>query len=542
MDERRSRWASSYYRARPTRGEAAQALRDSPDDLAHWENYCTVMGQDPDLELLREGMTRAAAWQESRRIDVALGVLDMLGFSRHSPLPRIHLLFEKIAKPWLEWAFDSGHHDLGLHLEGRIYNDYVKADETEIHARRTYEQLLPSITRAAKARATGPTISPAGHAPAGAPRVGYFLHTPSTLAHAETLLNMLALLRANPLPRFEPIVYLFQGVDAAFDARIQALGIPTVRLDQCEGGQDPRRVVARFEILRRHLRRERVRTLVWMSALPWLAFIATMGLGVKLAWYSQKYHVLRVPGIDGYLTNGDGEMREIQGQPWQTIRLSGRWFDPHLTAEARMARARLGAHRLTIGTLVREEKMAEPAFVHAVARLLREHPDVLYLWAGRAQPPEVMRIFESHGVLARQRFLGWVNTRMASQMIDVYLDSFPAPGGFTAREAMAAGAAMVFFKSREADETGPGGFIGSLLAGEGRAEDVSAARAIMGCGSESLFLRAETPGEYLRHARRLLGDDAFRAKAGAANRAMIAAFYEDDSRMLESHARAVLAV
>jgi len=500
------------------------------------------MAQAPDLDLLRESMTRVATWQEVQRIDVAMAVLDMLGFSRLAPFPRTRILFEQVAKPWMEWAFDRGLHDLGLHLEGRIYNDYVKAEETQSHARRTYELLQPSITRAAKARASGAILSPPEDGADVLPRVGYFLHAPSTLAHAETLLNVLAALRASPAPRFEPIVYLFQGSDKSFDARIEALDVPIIRLDQCEGGQSPYRVLARFEILRRHLQRQRVRTLVWMSALPWLTFVATMGLGVKLAWYSLKYHVLRVPGIDGYLTNGDGGMREIQGQPWQTIRLSGRWFDPGLTAEARSARVRLGAHRLTMGTLGREEKMANPDFVESVARLLRDHPGVLYLWTGRAQPSEVLRVFEKYDVLDRQRFLGWVNTRMASQMIDVYLDSFPAPSGFTARECMAAGAATVFFKSAEADETGPNGFIRRLLAGQGPDEDVSRARAIMQPGSESLFLLAETPAQYLRHARRLLEDDAFRARVGAANRAWIATFYEDDARMLESHARAVLAV
>ena len=61
-------------------------------------------------------------------------------------------------------------------------------------------------------------------------------------------------------------------------------------------------------------------------------------------------------------------------------------------------------------------------------------------------------------------------------------------------------------------------------------------------GSESLFLLAETPAEYRDHARRLLGDDAFRTRVGAANKAWIAAFYQDDARMLESHARAVLSL
>ena len=542
MNKTGSRWSSPYYLSRPDPGEATESLRAFPDDLTHWQNYCAVMAQAPDLDLLRESMTRVATWQEVQRIDVAMAVLDMLGFSRLAPLTRTRILFEQVARPWLEWAFDRGLHDLGLHLEGRIYNDYVKAEETESHARRTYEQLQPSITRAAKGMASGAIPSAPEEGVQGPPRVGYFLHAPSTLAHAETLLTVLAALRASPAPRFEPIVYVFQGSDPGFDARIATLGVPVVRLDQCEGGHSPYHVLARFEILRRHLQHQRVLTLVWMSAMPWLAFVATMGLGVKLAWYSLKYHVLRLPGIDGYLTNGDGGMREIQGNSWQTIRLSGRWFDPGLTAAARSARQALGAHRLTMGTLGREEKMADPDFVESVARLLRDHPGVLYLWSGRTQPAEVLRVFEKYDVLDRQRFLGWINTRMASQMIDIYLDSFPAPGGFTARECMAAGAATVFFKSVEGDETGPSGFVRRLLAGEGAGEDISRARAIMQPGGESLFLLAETPAEYILHARRLLEDDAFRARVGAANRAWIAAFYEDDARMLESHALAVLAV
>jgi hypothetical protein len=184
--------------------------------------------------------------------------------------------------------------------------------------------------------------------------------------------------------------------------------------------------------------------------------------------------------------------------------------------------------------------MTDPRFVTAIARLLRDHRDLVYLWAGREQPPEVLAIFERHGVLDRQHFLGWVNTRMVGQMIDIYLDSFPAPSGFTAREAMAGGAASVFFHSTEADETGPCGFMRRLLAGEGPAEDVSRARALMRPQGASLFLLAETPEEYETHARRLIEDDALRARVGAANRAFISAFYEDDARMLETHSQAVL--
>src|ERR1700694_6041371 len=111
MDKRRSRWSSSYYCARPTLGEAAEALRASPDDLTHWQNYRAVMGQAPDLDLLRDSMTRVVTWHEVQRVDVALAVLDMLGFSRLAPFPRIRTLFEQVAKPWMEWAFDRGHHD-----------------------------------------------------------------------------------------------------------------------------------------------------------------------------------------------------------------------------------------------------------------------------------------------------------------------------------------------------------------------------------------------------------------------------------------------
>ncbi len=544
MSHGSSRWGSSYYRysARPTAAEAGEALRASPDDLAHWQDYCAVMGDAPDLDLLRESMARVRGWPEAQRIDAALSILDMLGFSRRAPLERIRTVFDKVAKPWMEWAFDHGLHDMGLHIEGRIYNDYIKTVETEAHARSTYDELLPSIVRAATARRRVALQSPPGGPAAGPARIGYFLHAPSTLAHVETLLRLVETLRARPAPLFEPIVYIYQGADEGFDARIRPLGVPVVHLDRCPGAESPYQVVTRFEALRTHLREAGVRTLVWMSALPWLAFAATMGLGVKLAWYSMKYHVLRIPGIDAYLTNGDGGMREIRGHPWQTIRLSGRWFDPAFSGEARRGREELGAHRLTMGTIGREEKMTNPRFVEAVARLLRDYRDILYVWCGRRQPREILDIFAKYDVLDRQRFLGWVDTRVVSQMIDIYLDSFPAPSGFTARESMASGAATVFFRSTEAEETGPNGFIRRLLSGEGPAEDVSRARAIMRPRGESLFLLAETPEEYESHARRLVVDEAFRAQVGAANRAWIAAFYEDDAGMLQSHARAVLAV
>lgn len=523
----------------------AAALAEQAHLLAAWQNYGLLVSQNPasaDLTLLRTALMHAN-WQEPQRVQVALTVLDWLQFNQHQPLPWLERLYQELALPWLDWAFAHDCYDLGLRLEARIHQDYLKALDTEAHARATYDQMLPSITQAAHKLAQQlPKVKPAPRSAGARPKIGYFLHSASMLAHVETLFDLLSTLRQQEQAPFEPVLFVYGGeTDPRFSERCNALNIKVIRLDTGLAAQYGEHVLVRLGALRQQLKEQGISKLVWMCALPWLAFCASLGLGVPLVWYSLKYHILRLPGIDTYLTHGDGGLRQIHGETWQTFRLGGTWFDASLSAQAQQLRQNLQNYRLILGTLGREEKMLNPDFVESVAKILQAHPEAVYLWSGRSQPELVRSTFERYGVAGQTQFLGWVNTKLMAQVIDVYLDTFPAPSGYTLREAMAAGAATVFFASPDAAETGINGFIQRLLAGSGPEEDVTQARSIMQPSpEESLFVLTHTPAAYVAAAQRLIQDADWRQKVSAANRLWMQTFYGDNERMLQTHAQAIL--
>src|SRR6185436_14508130 len=103
------------------------------------------------------------------------------------------------------------------------------------------------------------------------------------------------------------------------------------------------------------------------------------------------------------------------------------WLAPEKAPAAREVRASLGARGPVYGSFGREEKLNSPAFLDAVVAILRRVPGAVFLWTGRVQHPEIQKRFEAAGVAARCRFIGWVDTKLYAQVIDVFLDSFPFP-------------------------------------------------------------------------------------------------------------------
>jgi predicted O-linked N-acetylglucosamine transferase (SPINDLY family) len=164
----------------------------------------------------------------------------------------------------------------------------------------------------------------------------------------------------------------------------------------------------------------------------------------------------------------------------------------------------------------------------AVAAVLRTCPQAAFLWSGRERLTGIQSRLQALGVAERCYYIGWVDTKLYAQVMDVFLDSFPFPCAFTLYEAMAAGKPVVTYASPEAAETGLHGLLGPLLAGEsGSLEEQAQARELFG---DSLYLCAGTPQAYVEMASRLVRDARLRRAAGEANRRFVAKFLSDRGR------------
>jgi len=484
---------------------------------------------------LRDPLARAPGADE----DAVYATLRLLDFSSGADAPWREAMMSRVVLPWMRRAADADRFGLALMLEAQAYTAYVVAQESEQHFRRAFA-LWSDFMRAAgrRAAAAAPAVAPA---PAGEiPRVAFFLHSGGMLAHTRVLfefLDALRLLQPRPL---EAVIFHRGRASAEFAQRAAALGVACHALAGSGGASEDYEALLS---LRRQIATQGITAIVWLSVATHMGFAFAMRVAPVQIWWALKYHSLDYPEIDGRLTAASaGATKRVGGKLWRSAPLAADdWFRPELAASAAQLRARYAEHDLLFACLGREEKLNSEPFLEAVAQLLQRCPRAGFLWTGRERLTAIEARLQALGVGARCHYIGWVDTKLYAQVIDVFLDSFPFPCAFTLYEAMAAGKAVVSFASAESAETGLNGLLGPLLAGEsGTPDEQARARAIFGGEAHPLFFCANRPERYVELAETLAGDAALRRAAGEANRAFVQAFLSDRERMARTVARHLL--
>lgn len=441
-------------------------------------------------------------------------------------------IFEVLVLPWMRSALAADRFRVGLMLETHAYVHYVLREENEERFRRSFQlwtdDMRSAGARAAKALARLP--SPEGK---GAPGIAFYLQSGGVLAHTQLLLDFLEAHAAFERPMIRAFVFLRGRAEPELASRLNAIGVPFCELETLAGTGH----AAYFDSLlamRRRIAEERITAAVWVSAAVHMAFAFSMRIAPVQIWWALKYHSLHFPEIDGYLTSGSaGSTKKIGGRVWRSTPLAARdWHRPELAGAASVERSRFAQHRVLFGTFGREAKLNSPIFLGTVAEILRALPDAGFLWTGRERNPEIQSRLESLGVAQRCHYIGWVNTKLYAQVIDVFLDSFPFPCAYTLYESMAAARPSVHFASAEAEESGLHRMLAPLLAGEeGTPEEQLRARAIFSTGPGSLYLCATDTTQYVTHAVRLATDAQVRRAAGETNRRFIAEFLSDPAQV-----------
>ena len=439
-------------------------------------------------------------------------------------------------------SLEADRFDAALILEGAILNEYVAQTETEAHFSACLLRWKEAM-RAAGRRFGNGLGTYAQAARRLRPSIAFFVHQISSLAHVRLLLDVLEGHAALDEPLFDPVIVCFRGcANQAIKERIARLRVEVVEILRPE--QDGVGV-AELRRLREILAQRGMHAIVWVSTVQCMAFSFAMRVAPVQAWWAMKYHGLELAEIDGYLTAGSiaGGTRDIGGRVWRAGPIAAEdWLAPALSAEAGQLRETYAKHRLLFGCFGREEKLNSPRFLEAVAQILQAVPDAGFLWTGRHQHPRIQAALEAAGVAGRCHFIGWVNTRLYAQVIDIFLDSFPFPCGYTLYESMAAGRPAVLYASVEAAETGARSMIEPLLLGEGgSAEDREKAQAIFRPRSGlDLYNCAQDPAAYVVLATRLANDTAFRGEAGRAGREFVEQFMSDRGRVARIYGQHLL--
>lgn len=335
---------------------------------------------------------------------------------------------------------------LALEIEQILYTSYVKRWEEESHFRSVYQyitDILRDVTHSAsndlaKIRKTKKSRNKSTED--AVPLVFFIVHVESELAHVQSLLRYLEALTEfrNEIEQICPVVVSLDGCHPGFRKRLTRLNVQLISL----GDRQPKHHNGYVKLLKLAVlcNETQPQAIVFVSLVLWMTTFFAARLANTQIWWAMKYHAFSTPDIDGFLCGSpDGKPRLLGGNHWETAPFGGsEWFAPELRHEATAIRTRLGQWKTVFGSIGREEKLRDPDFLDTVCSVLEANPNSVFLWTGKHQDKSIQRFFEARRLTERTRFIGWVNTRLYAQVIDIYLDSFPFPGGYTVYEAMAA--------------------------------------------------------------------------------------------------------
>lgn len=487
----------------------------------------------PTLRRLGEALKTRPTREIADRL---LPALDAIGFYRHAPIPWSQAIYRNAIRPLLERPCqDLLDAEFILNLEIRINATVLFRPDTIDNFKAVSDVVQPALRRAGLLVRQG--LKPLPVPRTDLPRVAFWLARTGRIAHTDNLIDFLTGLTRLPRPPIEPYVYVNSALDPDFDSMFRALGC------QVRFAEASETTVERLLRWRGQCVADQIVALVHVSSVATMGFLAAVGLAPVHVWWSMKYHTVALPELDGYLTMDLlADRRMIDGRQWRACRYATTYAftNAHLEAAAKIRSQLLAPPATTIlGCLGREEKLVNPAYAAALGRILRARPETIYVWSGRRESPEFTELLRAEGILARTRYIGWVDTLVYAHVIDIVTDSFPMASGHTAFEAMAAGRPVVGLLSPESRASSPATVILPAIEGTaGTDDDRRDMRRIFGAdlAAEHVPYVASVDA-YVDRAVRLARDPAFRADSGGAGRAFVARFLGDERRFAESASR-----
>jgi hypothetical protein len=314
--------------------------------------------------------------------------------------------------------------DLALKVEAAWYDKETKRIETAEHFEKTLQPIqLPMFRRGVSFRNsyTGEVF--------GKRKIGFFITTTSPLAHTNVLATYTK--RAKD---YTPIVYIIddkpgKDLEGRYGCAVRYI----------EYGD------SWHERLQDLCREDEIDALFVVSCPVWASFLSGMRPAAKIGWWSYKYHNLRIPGLDAYVSThlaSECTWKHANGNTWHnTPGAYDYLYDPE--AEKQAAEIRKDpffTDKVILGVMGRNEKLNNPEYAAVISDILRDNPRAYFLFTAKGGVmPEALR-----GLPGTQAAcIGWVDTKVWAHLFDIYCDSFPFPSGQTFCEVAMAGKPIV---------------------------------------------------------------------------------------------------
>lgn len=523
-----------------------------PDEGAsiHQHLVCRVMSKAlvPDHDPALWSRVGQYLLSFSNSVD-QIDFLKSCGFDRSAPATHNENIFGKLVLPLIHRALQNG--ALGFALDWHRYALLNTAlyPHTQAQWAKYLDRLNPLFAQAGAAlRARVGPWAPT-HAVGACPVVALVFEESVAEGSGYTLfLSLLVQFAKAGQGRYAFTVYCTVAPPVELRKRCRTLGMACVDFSGPEHATPwGDAVAAQLLAMRERSQVDGVALAVLFSAFEASAcLMAAFGIAPRHAYYTMMFHSINSPGLDVCFASAslDAGHTHIHGRAWRTLPPALPYPFPSprsqdgrdLAANVKEVRRTLKAKYSSIlGTIGRTEKL-DDAFIGVVAELLKGNPGAVFLWFGHPDGPLVQPVaakFKAHGVGERCLFMGWTDTRLFAQVLDVHLDSFCQPTGMTMAQTFSAGRAYVLKRGPEADLIGMTPLLASLQDVGRDAPYMNEARAIFtdADAGTSLMMLAASRDDYVALANRLIRDEPWRAKVGQAAKAFMDRFFHDSDHM-----------
>lgn len=519
---------------------------NQPIELDRIKHLSTVLVASGEIERLLPELLgyindnfKITDYPERESISIAVVLSHFLGLRKSSPKLWNEQLFKKYHLPLMHQALKSGYLDFLLEFETLINNNYVKQTETEEHFHHCFSQWLPLLRQAGSSLSKLLPPPPNAKIKSKKTKLGFFFHNTSTMAHVHIVINFIKGMCAMEDPPFEVKIYFFCG---DYQPTIQVflkLGAEVTVISDLQPIGDES-FVNRMIILRNMASEDDVTAMVWVTLPTLMSFAFALRVAPIQIWWGMKYHNLSFPEIDAYLGLGAFEKnRKMYGINWRighTVFDSAyKHPDPNTV---RTIRRKYSKFDIILSSIAREDKINNPLFLNTITTILKRNPSACYLWPGSRETESITRFFTEQGVSDQCIFIGWIDTKLYSEVIDIYVDSFPFPCATTIIDAMLCAKPIVMINTKESKEIGIPMLINPAIEGTSvSSETKSDISSIFNLDNkdEKLLLIADDTEEYIQYTEKLILEKDFRKKSGEAYKAFTEKYLQDINLMAKSY-------
>ena len=448
--------------------------------------------------------------------------LSRFSFNKNSSKDKLLVIGEELVAPFINFAYNNNHIDAALYLEQLYYSEFISKFETDEMFKFGMAKIVESAAKAGKRMEK--TLNPLGINEFSEFRnkktkVGFFFHNASMLAHIENIFTFLSTLIENEKLDFEPIIICMGGRNEDFSVAFSSIGVEVLYVDIDKNGVQVNSIYKRLLRLRELCQEERIDKLAWGCLSIFMTFAFNTRMAPEQIWWSQKWTGLSADNIDKYIYSLTPiSLQNINGNKWL-----GGWFqrkswvgfqESRQQAPILKEKIKNSKNDIVLGSLARTDKMSDLRYLSCVVRILKSHANAIYIWTGREKDPFIENFFLTNGVSEKTKFVGWVNTSIYADVIDVLLDSFPSGNGVTALQAMELGTPIVTMKSKKDVRTWDQ-FIGPAMEQNIEFKD-ELQKIFKATSAEGLYFCACNEDEYVNFANRLIASCDDRKKVGEA--------------------------